>query len=163
MYGEPKGCKHGTKVLNNIIRTINYSYSKGKKYDNDANVKNLVYDDYNDLKIAKKAFAKVCKYSYQYSYMDMNSNVKNLISKSCERAKYIEKSMKYLGDINAQKLKNRIKKLKEKGLNDLTITTKLLKENNLYWAQMRYGKYGYEIQKKHLKNNKKRKKVIRER
>ena len=137
------GCEYHKKVkkiLQQIAEEHGYYYSLGEKFDNAAKVKNMVYDDYSDLKLAKKAFAKAC----QYNYKD-----------SCKRKEAIEKSMQYLGDANVKKLKNRIKKLKEEGLDDLTIAIKLAKEDYLYWAQMRYGKYGYEIQKEHLQSIKK--------
>ena len=134
--GEQEGCNK-YKALN--IREAAYYYYIGEKYDNYAKAKKT-YDDYDDLKSAKKAFARAC----QDNYKD-----------SCQREKDIDESMKYLGDSNTQKLKHRIKQLQTQGLSDLQITTILLKESSLYWAQMRYGKYGYEIQKKHLQNMKK--------
>ncbi len=140
-----KACNHGEKSGCEKYKALNAKnaadyYSLGEKYDDAAKVHNMVYDDYSDLKLAKKAFAKAC----QYNYKD-----------SCKRKEAIEKSMQYLGDANVKKLKNRIKKLKEEGLDDLTIAIKLAKEDYLYWAQMRYGKYGYEIQKEHLQSIKK--------
>jgi len=131
--GEQEGCNK-YKALN--IREAAYYYYIGEKYDNYAKAKKT-YDDYDDLKSAKKAFARAC----QDNYKD-----------SCQREKDIDESMKYLGDSNTQKLKHRIKQLQTQGLSDLQITTILLKESSLYWAQMRYGKYGYEIQKKHKKS-----------